>query len=53
MERLKPHVEQILCENIIPIMLVTQKDLETFENDPMEYIRVQYDFTETLFAPKN
>lgn len=34
-------------------MLVTEHDIKTFENDPIEYIRNQYDFTETLFQAKN
>jgi hypothetical protein len=49
MEKLKPYVENILYDTIIPIMFVTQKDMNTFNNDPIEYIRNQYDFTETLF----
>jgi hypothetical protein len=53
MENLKPFVETILFDCVIPIMFVTQKDMETFENDGVEYIRNIYDFTETLFQPKN
>ena len=53
MEKLKPFVENILYYTIIPIMFITQKDMSTFQNDPIEYIRNQYDFTETLFQPKN
>jgi len=49
MEKLKPYVENILYDTIIPIMFITQKDMTTFNNDPIEYIRNQYDFTETLF----
>lgn len=39
MEYLKPYVEDILQNIIIPIMLVTDNDIKTFENDPIEYIR--------------
>lgn len=53
MEKLKPYVENILYDTIIPIMFITEKDMSTFNNDPIEYIRNQYDFTETLFQPKN
>jgi hypothetical protein len=53
MEKLKPYVENILYDTIIPIMFVSQKDINMFNNDPVEYIRSQYDFTETLFQPKN
>jgi hypothetical protein len=34
-------------------MLITHKDITLFKEDPIEYIRKQFDFTETLFAPKN
>lgn len=53
MEKLKPFIENILYETIMPIMLVTHKDVTLFTDDPVEYIRKQYDFTETLFMPKN
>ena len=49
MEKLKPYVENILTETLVPIMFVTEKDVETFESDPVEFIRNLYDFTETLF----
>lgn len=54
MTKLKPFVEKILYEVIIaPIMMITHKDISLFKEDPIEYVRKQYDFTETLFAPKN
>lgn len=54
MNSLKPFVEKLLTEVIImPIMLLTHKDVTLFKEDPIEYVRKQYDFTETLFAPKN
>ena len=49
MEKLKPYVENILYDTVIPIMCVTEKDVKTFETDPVEFIRGLYDFTETLF----
>ena len=49
MEMLKPYVERILFHTIMPIMLINQKDIESFENDPVEYIRNLYEFEETLF----
>jgi hypothetical protein len=49
MEKLKPYVENILFDTVIPIMFITERDMNTFESDPIEYIRNQYDFTETLF----
>ena len=53
MEKLKPFVETILYDTVIPILYVTERDITKFQNDPVEYIRNQYDFTETLFQPKN
>lgn len=53
MEKLKPYVENILYDTVIPIMFISEKDMNSFQTDPIEYIRQQYDFTETLFAPKN
>lgn len=53
MEKIKPYVEQILYENIIPILFVTSRDLMTFENDPAEFIRKQDDYVETMYDPKN
>lgn len=49
MNKLKPYVENILYDTVIPIMFVTQRDLETFETDPIEYIRSLYDFADTMF----
>lgn len=49
MEKLKPFVENILFDTIVPILYVTEQDLTTFNSDPIEFIRNQYDFNETLF----
>ena len=53
MDKLKPYVENLLFDTIVPILYITERDIETFQNDPIEYIRNQYDFEETLFQPKN
>jgi hypothetical protein len=53
MEKLKPFVDVILHDTVVPILYVTSRDLTQFETEPVEYIRAQYDFTETLFQPKN
>ena len=53
MEKLKPFVQLILHDTVVPILYVTTRDLEQFETEPIEYIRAQYDFQETLFQPKN
>lgn len=39
MKILKPFVENLLFETIIPIMLITHKDVVLFREDPIEYIR--------------
>ena len=53
MKLLYPYIETLLFETLIPIMLITHRDLELFKEDPIEFIRKQNDFTETLFSPKN
>jgi len=53
MTKLKPFMDNILYETVIPIMLPTMKDITLFSEDPIEYIRKQQDFTETLYMPKN
>ena len=53
MEKLKPFVDSMLYDTIIPIMCITQKDRETFTNEPVDYIRNQYDFDDTIFNPRN
>lgn len=53
MEKLKPFVENILYDTVVPTLYITQRDITGFTNDPIEYIRNQYDFTETLFQPRN
>ena len=39
MEKLKPFVENILYDTIIPILFVTERDVTTFNYDPVEFIR--------------
>lgn len=41
MNILKPFIDNILYETIMPIMLVTHKDVTLFNDDPIEYIRKQ------------
>jgi len=53
MEKLKPFVENILHDTVVPTLYITERDVNSFNNDPIEYIRNQYDFTETLFQPRN
>ena len=44
MEKLIPYMDKILYDTIIPIMYISQKEAKTFEHDPIQYIRDQYDF---------
>lgn len=53
MDVLRPFVENLLYETVIPIMLISHKDVSLFKEDPIEYIRKQNDFAETCFAHKN
>jgi hypothetical protein len=53
MIKLQPFLENILYETAIPIMMASQRDVNLFHEDPIEYIRKQEDFTETLYMPKN
>jgi hypothetical protein len=34
-------------------MMVSERDIQLFSEDPIEFIRKQEDFTETLYMPKN
>jgi len=52
MSILLPYVENYSL-TIIPIMMITHKDVVMLKDDPIEFIRSSNDFTETLFTPKN
>mmetsp|Transcript_21269 Transcript_21269/g.20416 ORF Transcript_21269/g.20416 Transcript_21269/m.20416 type:complete len:126 (+) Transcript_21269:1110-1487(+) len=53
MTTLKPYVENLLYETLIPIMMLSHKDVTLYNEDPIEYIRKGFDFTESIFATKN
>ena len=53
MDEIKPYVEDILQNIVVPIMFISEQDVESFTNEPIEYIRSQYDFTETMLQPRN
>lgn len=40
---IKPHIESILFEISLPLFMTTQKDIMTFNQDPVEYVRLQVD----------
>ena len=52
MEKLKPYIEKILTETLIPILYITEKDVTTFNEDPHEFIQDIYDYTRTLYMPR-
>ena len=35
---------------IVTMLFVTQKDADTFKDDPVEYIRCMYDDSETIYS---
>jgi hypothetical protein len=39
MEKLKPFIENLLYETLIPIILITHKDVTLYKDEPIEYIR--------------
>ena len=51
--KLIPFVDTILYEIVIPLLVMSNKDIQQFENDPIEYIRSLFDFLESIFMPKN
>ena len=53
MNKLKPYIDNILYETAIPIMLVSHRDMDLFQNEPIEYIRKCDDLIETIYMPKN
>jgi hypothetical protein len=53
MTKLKPFIENILYEVVIPIIMPTHRDVNLFQDDPIEYIRKQEDFSETLYMSRN
>ena len=49
----KPFIESILYEHIVPIMMVGETDLALFYDDGIEYIRKQQDFSDSFYSPRN
>ena len=42
-ELIKPAIEPILFNISLPLFVASQKDLRTFNEDPVEYVRMQVD----------
>ena len=40
---LKPHIETILFNISLPLFVTSGKDMVTFQEDPIEYVRLQND----------
>ena len=53
MEKLKPYIQDILYKIILPILYINGKDMETFTDDPKEFINSHYDFLEASMQPKS
>lgn len=52
LEKIKPYIDQIIYDIILPMMYITKQDNELFEEDPQEYVRCYQEYDETLFCPK-
>ena len=52
-DKLIPFVDTILYEIVIPLLLMSNKDIQQFDEDPVEFIRSLFDFLESIFMPKN
>ena len=52
MAKMIPFIDNILYETVIPLMLISQRDLQLFTEDPIEYVRKQTDLMETIYMPK-
>ena len=48
---LKPHMENLLCHVLFPILCQSDEDLELFETDPQEYVHRKLNFYEEVTAP--
>ena len=52
MEKMKPFIDNILYETAIPLMIISNRDIQLFEEDPIEYVRKQQDLFESIYMPK-
>ena len=49
MTMLKPYIDRIIFDTIIPLMFITKVDMHMFHAEPVEYIRNLYDFRHVRF----
>ena len=46
-EKLNPYIETLLYDTLLPFFYITEKDVERFDNDPVEYILTMFDVTDS------
>lgn len=49
---IRPHVNTLLARVVFPYLCFLPADEETWVNDPSEYVRKQYDFTDDFTSPR-
>lgn len=52
-KHLKPHQEDILFKYALPLIQLTPGEIEEFTENPVTYIRQQFDISDTLNSAKN
>lgn len=49
---IRPHVDTLLTQVVFPYLCFLEADEDVWINDPSEYVRKQYDFTEDFTSPR-
>ena len=52
MEKIIPYVETIMKNASIPVIMLNREDVDTFENEPEDFVRWQHSNMDTLYNPK-
>jgi len=47
MNKLKPFVDSLLYDTIIPLLFITEVEAKTFDEEPVDYIRNLMDFNDS------
>ena len=50
---IEPHMQTILEQKIIKILILSKKEMEDFTENPIEFIRTQHDITMTFYNAKS
>lgn len=50
---IKPHMEDVLFKYCLPLLRLTPTEVEEFNENPVSYIRAQFDVSDTLNSTKN